>query len=92
MDMKMIINMKLIHIKEIPNISYPLALLGQLHKNHIFCANIAIYLLLKGRRGIDIEVTKIAIFIYLVCVTFKVVNHLKEHDETCKSICLFSGQ
>jgi hypothetical protein len=40
----------------------------------------------------DIQVTKIAIFISFVCVTSKVVNRLKEHDETSKSIWLFSGQ
>ncbi len=28
--------MKLIHIEDLPNLSYPLALLGQLHKNIFF--------------------------------------------------------
>ncbi len=80
MDMKMIIKMKLILIDEIPNLSYAKLYWGGYIK-HLFCANIARYLLLKGRGGIDIQVTKIAIFISIVCVTFKVVNLLKEHDE-----------
>ncbi len=79
-DMKMIINTKLIHIDEISNLSYPMLYWGDYTK-HLFCANITRYLLLKGRGEIDIQVTKIAIFISIVCVTFKVVNHLKEHDE-----------
>jgi hypothetical protein len=80
MDMEMIINMKLTHIDEIPNLSYPKLYWGGYIK-HLFSANITRYLLLKGRGGIDIQVTKIAIFISIVCVTFNVVNLLKEHDE-----------
>lgn len=67
----MIINTKLIHIDEIPNLSYPKLYWGGYIK-HLFCANIARYLLLKGREEIDIQVTKIAIFISIVCVIFKV--------------------
>jgi hypothetical protein len=66
-------NMKLIHIDEIPNLSYPKLYWGSYIK-HLFCANIARYILLKGRGGIDIQVTKIAIFISIVYVTFKVVT------------------
>jgi hypothetical protein len=80
MDMKMIIKTKLIHIDEISNLSYPKSYWSSYIK-HFFFANIARYLLLKGRQGIDIQVTKNAIFISIVCVTFKVVNFLKEHDE-----------
>jgi hypothetical protein len=65
--------MKLIHIDEILNLSYPKLYWGSYIK-HLFCANIARYILLKGRGGIDIQVTKIAIFISIVYVTFKVVT------------------
>jgi len=41
-------NMKLIHIDEIPNLSNPKLYWGSYIK-HLFCANIARYILLKGR-------------------------------------------
>jgi len=101
MDMKMIINMKLLHIDEIPNLSYPKFYWGNYIKTSLLCKHCKISIVKgegrgggrgRGGGGIDIHVTKIAIFISFVCVTSKVVNPLKKHDEISKSICLFSGQ
>ncbi len=54
----MIINTKLIHIDEIPNLSYPKLYWGGYIK-HPFCANIARFLLLKGRGEIISKLPKL---------------------------------
>ncbi len=84
-------DMKLIHIDEIPNLSYPKLYWGDYTKTPLLCKHCKISIV-KGEGEIYVQVMKIAIFISFVCVTSKVVNLLKEHDEISKSICLFSGQ
>jgi len=92
MDMIMIINMKLLHIDEISNLSYPKLYWGDYIKTSLLCKHCKISIVNGEGGGTGIQVTKIAIFISFVCVTSKVVNLSKEHDEISKSIFLFSGQ